>query len=98
MPVPPAAPASGGLTFYRSRHRSSRPRYPYLEHAVRVLRLNLGRVDALGEREAPLEPAVGDLANEVDLVRGVGVGLALALDGEDVVHQGHRDVLRVHAW
>lgn len=26
------------------------------------------------------------------------VGLALALDGEDVVHQGHPDVFRIHAW
>src|SRR5437870_5061857 len=94
----PGCPPSGGLDFDRSRHCGTRRGDPHLEHAVRVLRLNLGRVDALGEREAPLEPAVGDLANEVVLVRGVGVGLALALDGEDVVHQGHRDVLRVHAW
>lgn len=59
---------------------------------------NLGGVDTLGEREAPLEPAVRDLADEVVPVGGVGVWLAFASDGEDVVHQGHRNVLRVHAW
>src|SRR6266566_6343961 len=83
-PRPPAALASGGLDFDRSRHCGSRRGDPYLEHAVRVLRLNLGRVDALGEREAPLEPAVRDLADEVVLVHSVRLSLSLALDGEDV--------------
>src|SRR5438046_1501622 len=62
---------SSGLDFDRSRHRGSRRGDSYLEHAVRVLRLNLGGVDAFGEREAPLAPAVRDLADEVVLVRGV---------------------------
>src|SRR5437867_1553846 len=83
--------ASGGLDFDHSRHYSSRRGDPHLEHAVRVLRLHLGAVDALGEREAPLEPAVRDLADEVVLVRSVRSGFALAFDGEDVVHPGHRD-------
>src|SRR5437016_2585105 len=52
---------------------------------------------AMGEGEAPLERTVRDLADEVVLARGVVVGLALTLDGEDVVHQGHRDILRIHA-
>ena len=47
--------------------------------------------------QAPLECAVRELADEVVLARAVGVGLALALDGEDVVHPGHLDVLRIHA-
>src|SRR5437870_12371222 len=92
-----AAPASGGLDFDHPGHRSSRRGDPHLEHAVRVLRLHLGAVDALGEREAPLEPTVRDLADEVVLVRSVRPGLALAFDGEDVVHPRHRDVLRIHA-
>jgi hypothetical protein len=45
-----------------------------------------GAVDALGEREAPLESTVRDLADEVVLVRSVRPGLALASDGEDVIH------------
>src|SRR5439155_1163913 len=64
-----AALASGGLDFDHPRHRSARRGDPHLEHAVRVLRLHLGAVDALGEREAPLEPTVRDLADEVVLVR-----------------------------
>src|SRR4029453_2493314 len=94
----PAALVSGGLDFDHSRHRGSRRGDPHLEHAVRVLRLHLSAVDALGEREAPLEPTVRDLADEIVLVRSVRPGLALAFDGEDVVHPGHRDVLRIHAW
>src|SRR5256884_7259870 len=46
--------------------------------------------------EIPLERAVRDLADEIVLVRGVVIGLALALDGEDVVLQGHLNVLRIH--
>src|SRR5882672_6318705 len=92
-----AALALGGLDFDHSRHRNSRRGDPHLEHAVRVLRLHLGAVDALGGREAPLEPTVRDLADEVVLVRRVRPGFALAFDGEDVVHPGHRDVLRIHA-
>src|SRR5881397_2932041 len=94
-PRPPSHQAA--LTSIILGHRSSRRGDPHLEHAVRVLRLHLGAVDALGEREAPLEPTVRDLADEVVLVRSVRPGLALALDGEDVVHPGHRDVLRIHA-
>src|SRR4029077_5395403 len=45
----------------------------------------------------PLEGAVLDLADEVILAGGVAVGLALALDGEDVAHPGHLDALRIHA-
>src|SRR5207247_9475878 len=71
-----AALASGGLDFDHPRHRSARRGDPHLEHAVRVLRLHLGAVDALGEREAPLEPTVRDLADEVVLVRSVRPSLA----------------------
>src|SRR5947199_8390348 len=83
-----AALASGGLDFDHSRHRCSRRGNPHLEHAVRVLRLHLGAVDALGEREAPLEPTVRDLADEVVLVRSVSPGYAVAFDGDDVIHPG----------
>ncbi len=48
----------------------------------------MGGVDALGEGEAPVERAVRDLTDEIVLARAVVVGLTLALDGEDVVHQG----------
>src|SRR6267378_8689310 len=71
-----AALASSGLDFDHPRHRSSRRGDPHLEHAVRVLRLHLSAVDALGECEAPLEPTVHDLADEVVLARSVGPGLA----------------------
>src|SRR4029434_6768800 len=54
-------------------------------------------VAAYVKREAPRNPAVRDLADEVVLVRSVRPGFALAFDGEDVVHPGHRDVLRIHA-
>src|SRR5207302_2923239 len=75
-----AALASGGLDFDHPRHRSSRRGDPHLEHAVRILRLHLSAVDALGECEAPLEPTVHDLTDEVVLARSVGPGLALAFD------------------
>src|SRR6266700_8091327 len=78
----PDRPRSCGLDFDRPRRRGSRRGDPHLEHAVRGLRLHLGGVDALGEREAPLERTVRDLADEVVLARGVVVGLALTLDGE----------------
>src|SRR5881409_3482372 len=67
-----AALASGGLDFDHPRHRSSRRGDPHLEHAVRVLRLHLGAVDALGEREAPLVPTVRDLKDY--FVREVAYG------------------------
>src|SRR3989449_8321735 len=79
-----------------SRRRGLRRGDPHLEHALRVLRLHLGGVDALRKGEIPLERAVRDLADEIVLVRGVVIGLALALDGEDVVLQGHLNVLRIH--
>src|SRR6266404_4800914 len=87
----------GGLDFDHPPRRGARRGDPHLEHAVRALGLHLGGVDALGQREAPLECAVRDLADEIVLARAVGVGLALALDGEDVVHHGHLDALRIHA-
>src|SRR5713226_5197933 len=93
----PGRSRSGRLDFDRPPRRGARRGDPHLEHAVRALGLHLGGVDALGEREAPLECAVRDLADKVVLARAVGVGLALALDGEDVVHHGHLDVLRIHA-
>src|SRR2546427_10191378 len=90
-------PRSGGLDFDRPRRRGLRRGDPHLEHALRVLRLHLGGVDALRKGEPPLERAVRDLADEIVLARGVVIGLALALDGEDVVHQGHVHVLGIHA-
>jgi hypothetical protein len=45
----------------------------------------LGGVDALGERETPLECAVRELADKVVLAGAVRVGLAVAVDGEDIV-------------
>src|SRR2546422_3269894 len=82
-------PRSGGLDFDRPRRPGLRRGDPHLAHALRVLRLHLGGVDALRKGEIPLERAVRDLADEIVLVRGVVIGLALALDGEDVVLQGH---------
>jgi hypothetical protein len=47
-----------------------------------VLRLHVGDIGALGERESPLERAVRELPEEVVLARGVVIGLALALNGD----------------
>src|SRR2546430_760399 len=49
------------------------------------------------EKSSIPERAVCDLADEIVLARGVVIGLALALDVEDVGHQGHLHVLRIHA-
>src|SRR6266850_6063631 len=53
-----AALALGGLDVDHSRHRYSRRGDPHLEHAVRVLRLHLGAVDASSAPAAiPADPS-----------------------------------------
>src|SRR5229473_402673 len=88
---------SGGFDFDRPRRRSSRHSDPHLQHAIHGFRLHLGGVNALGKSETPLERAVRDLADKVLRAHGVVVRLAVALDGEHAVHQGHCDVLRIHS-
>src|SRR4029453_12674246 len=65
---------SGGLDFDRPRRRGLRRGDPHLEHAVRVLRLHVGGVDALRKGEIPLERAVRDFADKIVLARGVVIG------------------------
>jgi len=49
----------------------------------------LGGSTPSGRVKFRFERAVCDLADEIGLARGVVIGLALALDGETLVHQGH---------
>src|SRR5712691_8579278 len=93
----PDRPRSCGLDFDRPRRRGVWRGNPHLEHALSVLRLHVGGVDALRKGEIPLERAVRDFTDEIVLARAVVIGLTLPFDGEHVVHQGHPNILGIHA-
>jgi hypothetical protein len=71
------------------------------EHAVPELRGDLARVDLVGDRECPLEGAVGALravhGAAFRLFLLIMVGAFLALDRKLIADEGHLDFLLVHA-
>src|SRR5690242_17653815 len=72
-------------------------RHADLEHAVVVLRLDLGLLDALRDRHVALEEAVGGLLAVVPLFLDLLVGLPLTGDRHVALDQLDVDVLRLHA-
>src|SRR4051812_35817802 len=77
-----------------ARLRALLQRQHQFEHPVAVGRLNLFRMDVLGKREFPLEPAVADLAEERLPLLGVFVEAALTPDPQRAPDDVDLDLLR----
>src|SRR3954470_9819848 len=77
-----------------ARLRALLQRQHQIEHPVAVGRLNVFRIDVLGKREFPLEPAVADLAEDRLHLFAVFVEAALTPDAQRAANDVDLDLLR----
>src|SRR5687768_12547014 len=73
-------------------------RHGDLEHAVVEARLGLLGDRAFGQRDHSVEAAVGSLAAIVAFAIFFALALALALDGDGILGDLHRDLVLLQAW